>query len=338
VSTSNCRDPVWEAEARDWMLGRLGALGVPATGPVERVRARPWSVQLRVPTPTGPVWFKANISGSAYEAALVAAFAGWAPDAVLAPLAVDTGRGWLLSPHGGPTLREAQAGVPDLGRWEAMLGAYAELQLAVAARAGEMVALGVPDLRPAAMPGHLAALLEDAAVRADLGAQRHAAIAELVPEYASWCAELAGDGIPASIQHDDLHDGNVFLRLPHPPSPGNPQPQVHGGFRFFDWGDASVAHPFGSLLVALRVARYLFDVEPDAPELARLRDAYLEPWTAHRDRKSLLRSATLAARVAIVSRSLSWQRALRGAEMPVEEDVRTAVAEWLTELIELEAV
>jgi Phosphotransferase enzyme family len=318
---TNWLDPAWEAEAHGWIADQLTALSIAATGPVERVRARPWSVQLRVPTTGGPVWFKANISGAAYEAALVSACAGWAPDAVLAPLAVDAARGWLLSPDGGPTLREAQT--PDLARWEAMLAAYAELQRTVAGRANEMVGLGVPDLRPSAMPGQLAALLDDPGVRADLDAERHAAIAALAPEYANWCAELAADGVPASVQHDDLHDGNVFL--------------LGGRFRFFDWGDAGVAHPFGSLLVALRVAGYLFKVEPDAPELARLRDAYLEPWTAGQDRGKLLRSAALATRVAIVGRALSWQRALRGAGMPVEDDVRTAVAEWLTELVSPES-
>jgi Phosphotransferase enzyme family len=317
--SSNWLDPAWEAEAHGWIADQLTALGVPATGPVERVRARPWSVQLRVPTSTGPIWFKANISGAAYEAGLVAALAGWAPDAVLAPLAVDPSRGWMLSPDGGPTLRET---APDLVQWEAMLAAYAELQRTVAGRADEMVALGVPDLRPSVLPHQLAALLEDSAVGADLGVERLAAIAALAPDYGSWCADLAADGIPPTVQHDDLHDGNVFL--------------VDNRFRFFDWADAGVAHPFGSLLVSMRVAGYLFKVEPGAPELARLRDAYLEPWTADHDRASLLRSATLATRVAIVGRSLSWQRALLGAEMPVEDDFRAAVAEWLAELVSVE--
>jgi hypothetical protein len=321
MSRGNWLDPAWEAQARGWTLGRLGALGVPVTGAVERVRVRPWSVQLRVPTGHGPVWFKANIAGAAYEAALVAAFAGWAPEAVLAPLAVDAGRGWLLTPDGGPTLREASAGPPDLAAWEAMLAAYAELQRRVAARSAEIVALGVPDLRPALMPDRLAALLDDPAVRSDL-ADRHAGIGALTGQYAAWCAELAADGVAGTIQHDDLHDGNVF--------------ELDGRYRFFDWADASVAHPFGSLLVALRVAGYLFKVDRQAPQLARLRDAYLEPWTAEADRKSLLRSATLATRVAIVGRALSWQRALAGAETPVEDDDRTAVAEWLAELLTLE--
>lgn len=199
-----------------------------------------------------------------------------------------------------------------------MLGAYAELQRTVAGRAAQMVALGVPDLRPELMPGLLATLLDDPQVTTGLGAERHAALRELAPAYASWCAELTADGVPCSLQHDDLTDGNVF--------------PVDGGFRFFDWGDASVAHPFGSLLVALSAGAYRFDLAPGDPRLTRLRDAYLEPWTAGRDRGGLLRSAALAVRVAKVGRALSWQRALAGAELPVPADQASAVVDWLAEL------
>ena len=60
------------------------------------------------------------------------------------------------------------------------------------------------------MPELLAGLLDDPAVRADLGPDRAAAVTAVVPEFARWCEELAADGIGASLQHDDLHDGNVF--------------------------------------------------------------------------------------------------------------------------------
>jgi hypothetical protein len=122
------------------------------------------------------------------------------------------------------------------------------------------------------------------------------------------------------VQHDDLHDGNVFV--------------ADDGFRFFDWGDASVAHPFGSLLIALRVAAYQMKVALGGPEMARLRDAYLRAWAAEHDPENLLRSATLAVRVAKVGRALSWRRALCGAETPVAADDSTAVVEWLAELTE----
>lgn len=114
--SSNWLDPTWEAHAHRWIRERGAALGVPVTGPVEQFRVRPWSVVLRVPTSDGWTWFKANTPASRYEAALVDALSGWAPGSVLAPLAVDTDRGWILSPHGGPTLREAAAGAPDPAR------------------------------------------------------------------------------------------------------------------------------------------------------------------------------------------------------------------------------
>src|SRR5436309_3521221 len=46
----------------------------------------------------------------------------------------------------------------------------------------------------------------------------------LIPEFARACSELAAYGIPETLQHDDLHDGNVFVR--------------DGAYVFFDWGDS----------------------------------------------------------------------------------------------------
>jgi hypothetical protein len=67
--------------------------------------ARPWSVTHRVPTASGPVWFKANTMDCAYEAVLAEALARSRPDAVLEPLAVDAERGWMLTADAGTTLR-----------------------------------------------------------------------------------------------------------------------------------------------------------------------------------------------------------------------------------------
>ena len=302
-------DPDWQAAAHGWITERLEALGTPVTGRVQEVRARPWSVTHRVPTAAGYRWFKANTEDCAYEAALAEALGGWAPDAVLVPLAVDAARGWLLTADHGPTLREALGDADRLGPWVAMLQAYAVLQRTVAPRAATLIAQGVPDQRPAAMPAQLASLLADPA--ADPGARR--ARIEAMP-FTDWCAELAADGLPASVQHDDLHDDNVF-------------PDGPTGYRFFDWGDASVGHPFGTLLVTLRS----YD-GADTAARHRLRDAYLEVWSDLASPVELRRSAELACRVGPVSRALAWRRCLRNAAMPLDDGVRTAVADWLGEL------
>ncbi|GIG87086.1 phosphotransferase family protein [Plantactinospora endophytica] len=319
----------WRAESDAWITEALAARGVVATGPVQTVRVRAWSIVRRLETSAGRVWFKANVPTNGFEAAVVEALADRVPELVVPPLAVDRERGWLLGPDGGTILREVAADRPEPARWVELLRTYAGLQRAVAPHGDRLVGLGLPDLRPDRMPGALAGLLADPTVR--LAEPRRAALVALLPEYDRWCAELGADGLPASIQHDDLHDGNVFVGT--------------GGMRFFDWGDACLAHPFGTLLVALNVAADQLGSDPAGPELARLRDAYLEPWTDLCDRTGLLRSVRLALRVAKVGRAVSWQRALRGATLPqwqralggpalIAPEHTTAPAAWLDTLTE----
>jgi Phosphotransferase enzyme family len=269
-------------------------LPAPRGGEPEVARERPWSLVIKVPTGRGTYWFKENRAGTRYEAALIAALAAWAPGRVPTPVAVDAQRGWSLLPDGGPTLREA--GGAD---WEVFLGGYARLQRDLAQHAGDMLALGVPDLRPRALPGHLDSLTIPPSV------------AGYLPTLRALCEELAQSPVPASIQHDDLHDANIFT-----------------SGQIFDWGDASLAHPFGTLLVTLRVAARL------GQDVERLRDAYLEPWSDLAPRARLLREAQIAQQVAKVGRALSWQRALTGSPPEVVAEWEDPVSGWLEELLD----
>jgi Ser/Thr protein kinase RdoA (MazF antagonist) len=167
------------------------------------------------------------------------------------------------------------------------------------------------------MPGHVAELLRHREeLAAGLPADRHELITALQPEFARWCGELDAFAIPASIQHDDLHDANILVDGP--------------AYRFFDWGDACVGHPFGVLLIALRVARHQ---GLEKPVLATIRDAYLEPWTAEYAVADLRRAAALAIRIAIPGRSLSYQRALCTVPFGDRGEDSDAVGGWLNELL-----
>jgi hypothetical protein len=296
-----------------WAAGRLDELGFRTTGPAERVKAVAWSAVYAIPTGDGRVWFKANGGQTRYEPALAAALGGWAPDRVLVPLAVEPERGWQLLPDGGTPLREREANT-DPGTWGRFLAGYAELQQRVAPHADEMLALGVPDHRPGSMPHHLAALLDDPDLVLEDGTR--AALRRLQPGYAEACARLADAGPAATIQHDDLHSNNM---LPMP-----------DGDRFFDWGDASVAHPFTTLLVTMRSFAYTLDVKTDDPVVLRVRDAYLEPWGLGPEGPELVR---LASWTGIPGRALSWRRALVGAGPADLEAYGDAVTGWLTELL-----
>ncbi|MDX6347094.1 MAG: hypothetical protein QOF84_1884 [Streptomyces sp.] len=305
------RDVRWRREALAWAEEALAGAGLRAG---ERagwgVRLRPWSVVIRIPVADGTsaVWFKANPPGSAFEPGLARALARWVPGQVLTPLAVDTARAWSLLPDGGPLLAPAVADEgADPHYWEAPLRQYAELQRAVGPRVGELAGLGVPDLRPEG----LAERFDELVALMDVPEP----VRRMRPQLADWCAELAGSGIPATLDHSDLHEAQVFR--------GDGR-----RFVFFDWGDSSLAYPFSSLLVTARVTRRRFGA--DAPAvLARLRDAYLEPWTdGGHDLPALRRLAGLACRVGPVGRALAWGRVFPGTEVHHEQ-----VARWLGELL-----
>ncbi|WP_435206802.1 aminoglycoside phosphotransferase family protein [Micromonospora sp. bgisy143] len=319
--TSDWSSEAWQRQARSWIDEQLAGTGRRVTGPVES-RVRPWSLVWRVPTDDGPVWFKANNSGTTHEAVLLATLATLTPERVLTPIGVDRERGWSLLPDGGESLRDVLGRDPDLTHWERALPGYAALQLATAPYVDDLVALGVPDHRPEVLAGLLADLLDDAGslrvgAEGGLTVETYERLRAELPAYAQRCRRLADLGIEATVQHDDLHDGNVFA---------GPT-----GYRYFDWGDASVAHPFGTLLVTLRSIRYATALSADDAGLARLRDAYLEAWTDRYDRHVLVEATDLAMNLGAVSRSLSWRRALDTTD-PARAEYAEAVPGWLAEL------
>jgi hypothetical protein len=68
--------------------------------------------------------------------------------------------------------------------------------------------------------------------------------------------------------------------------------------------------------------------------VTRLRDAYLEPWSAGRSRDELLRSFELAWLLEGVSDALTEDRVARGAGVHVEPDDFRAVPNMLRRLAE----
>lgn len=317
-------DDTWRADALQWASDRLAERGMAVVGEPEQPHIRAWSTAFRLPVDGGAVWLKSVGPGSAQEPALIGALGEWAPDHVLVPLAVHRDRRLMLLPDGGPTLREA-GGATSAEAWEALLREFAELQVELTGRANEMVGLGAPDLRPRRLPELAAGLLaDDRWLMIDqpdgLAAEQRARLVAGLEEYRDLCGRLADGGVPASLQHDDLHDANVFV--------GN------GRQRFFDWGDASVAHPFLSLLVPLRVAARALDVPPGDTVLLRLRDAYLDVWSAYGTPAELRELADVALRVAPLPRAMTWRRILRGVHPADRAEWLDAVPGWAAEYLE----
>ncbi|WP_427920988.1 aminoglycoside phosphotransferase family protein [Streptomyces sp. cg40] len=310
----------WRNAALGWARRELAARGLCERGPLG-VRLRPWSVLVRIPVegPAGgpaTVWLKANPPAGAFEAPLTAELAHLVPEYVLTPLAVDADRGWSLLPHGGELFRQFLDRTPaDPHAWDEPLRQYATMQRALIPHTKDLEQLGVPSARTTALPevfDEVVQFIEATAEPEIDPAQLHA----LRPLLVDLCTELAELGIPDSLDHSDLHDGQLF----------HPEP---GRYTFFDWGDAAVSHPFRSFLVPAGRVRERYG--PEA--LPRLRDAYLEPWTGNGHTPTELRRAlALASRLGVLGRAAAWNRHFPGASAATRAAGATESARTLLQL------
>jgi hypothetical protein len=266
---------------------------VAITGPPS-VRERPWSTVLRLPTADGPVWLKVTTPAARAEVRLYRVLGGRAPEAVLVPLARDDERGRLLLPDGGPTLLD---GPPDrvAAGVTAALPVYAALQRAVAPARAEVLAAGIPDASPAALPARFEEAVAATGLDDDVPRRR-----ALVADWARELASAPGADL-VTVDHQDLHPGNVLA------------PSATDGPRFYDWGDAALAHPFASLLVSLGGLARTLGVGPDDAAVRAARDAYLDGFADLAGPDELVRTADVACRAAAVARALTWHRAVGAA-------------------------
>lgn len=296
------QDSQWLAAAEGWIDAECARAALTRTGPAWG-RSRPYSVVARVPTASETVWFKAHPPAARFEPALLVALADWHPDRFAAPIAVDLDRAWSLTRDGGPTLRERASpseGSPEHSdRWPTVLRGYARLQADLAPRAADLLSLGLADLRPGSVPGQFEKLIGSPRIEAVVGApdgitrSQYERLRGLEPQLRELCAELDDLGLPASLDHADVHPGNIFAAT------GSP----------FDWGDAAVAHPFSSLLVALRTAAEQAGLSPRSSAVSALTASYLGPWLeAGYGRAAVDRSLSLALRIAPLARALTWGR------------------------------
>lgn len=120
-----------------------------------------------------------------------------------------------------------------------------------------------------------------------LGGSETSALRAFTPRFSEQCEELVAAGIEPTVQHDDLHMNNVYVK--------------DGALRVLDWGDASVAHPFFSLFETVRFLVEMNGLPGGDPLFARLRDAYLEPWGS--DHRATF---DLALRVGGIAHSIAW--------------------------------
>lgn len=308
-------DPGWRAEAEEWITARLFDLRYELAGPIDYSHVRPWGTVARVLTDQGLLWFKANIVPLAFELRLIRRLAAQAVPDVLAH---EPARGWILMEDGGPLVSDLYGEDPPLAIWCDFLRKYAELQVAAAPAADELIAAGVPNRSLPRLLDPFQRVLEidrlvrpptgDALTNDELG--RVYALMSTLQESVDALESL---GLPDSVQHDDLHPWNVCFGS--------------GVYRFIDWGDACISQPMLSLEIPLR------SVGVDGA--AEAKDAYLGPWATLRPLEDLLAATEAAALLAQVTGVLKWE--LINSALSDEERVgyEEAIPRRLRHLLEL---
>ena len=316
----------WRAEAGEWIRGQAARNGIEIDGPIEQPHLYPWSTVLHVPSNHGTLFFKATAPETIFEAALTEALSRWLPGCTPDLLGIEAERGWILMRDGGKQLRAWIRPNKDPAPWGPVVGLFAELQLRLIDRVPELLSLGVPDMRAEGLTPKLANILLDGrTLRLNepqgLTSAELEEVHEALPRFSRACAELQRMGIPDTINHGDLTDGNVLVK--------------DGRTTFFDWGDACVGHPFVSLrnvFVSIEIALDLDDYS-FTPEMGLLLDIYLARWGDFAPREQLALAYKRSRWVASAVKALTWYSTVSVLQPPVldeyEHIVPTVMKEFL---------
>jgi len=319
-------NPEWQKQAHAWIRAQAEQNSIQLTGEIEQNHAYAWSTVMRVSSSAGTLFFKATAGATIYEIALTQKLAEWFPDCMPELIAADTTRGWMLMRDGGEQLRASIRPAQDIKPWGPVITNYAELQIGLAKHVSDILALGIPDHRPAALPALYTQLLTDGEIlmvgqEKGLTSEEFDQLQNMTPRLEQICADLSAFGIPDSLNHGDFHDGNVLLK--------------NGRVTFFDWGDASVTQPFVSLRtlfvsieIALKLDDYAF-----TPEMAQLLDRYLEAWQAYGSKEALLSAYRLSKPVSSIITALKWHQTISRLEGSLRAEYVGIVPEVLREFL-----
>lgn len=141
----------------------------------------------------------------------------------------------------------------------------------------------------------------------------YARLRDFTPQVGDMCAQLSSYRFPMMLHHDDFHPGNIMVK--------------GDDIIFFDWAESAITHPFFSMTIVMRYAKYVYEYDEEA--LNRLRDMYLQAWTQFAPLEQLRDAFELALRLGILCRALTWHRAVEQLEESEKWAYEGSMPYWL---------
>ena len=313
--------PEFRTELTEWVTA---AVGEPRT--FEPVRNRSWSTVWRADTASGTYFAKQNTPPQAFEARLLSLLGELAPAYVVPVVAADLHRDLLLTPDQGTVLGDTLADASEddlLPVIRRMLGEAAQLQREVAAHAERLADAGLEQLAPADVLPYVQQRLDEfsslpAGDPRSFETGRADQLEAALPAIAAAVDQVSALGLPLTLHHNDLHTFNVF--------------EIDGRMRFFDFGDALLSEPLGTLMVPLGGIAQHLELTADDPRIRGLADAALEVWSDVAPLSELRAALPAALRLARLSRCESWIRCFAGMNDAELGEWGDAAAYWLAEV------
>lgn len=287
------------------------------------VRSRPWSDIAEVRAAGRLWWLKINKADTRYETRLLALLGGLR-NPLLPEVIVQPDQPWSLIADAGQRLDHLGLSADQqVTVWSRALGPYAQLQRSVAV--ADLLSAGVPDFSPSQLcrwyDEFVAGLRSLPSDTPGVSPDQIARLAALRSQLVELSAVLA-DGVPPTLQHDDLHEGNLLT-----------DPAL-GQLKIIDWGDSVISHPFGTLRVTLGRLTRRIGTDLADPAIQRLVDSYLEPWRADGwSQKSLRVQVHAAYRMAVLTRLYANIRGVGSLAMAVAPDSRGDAMFWVQEMV-----
>ncbi len=305
----------WYERVESWIADVLDRSKYNLSGPIQQVKLTDLSIVLRIPVLNGALYFKAVIPAAKYEAALSQHVSRLHQEKSVEIVDINENEGWLLMREvGGVPLRQ----FPHKHIWQKAIEQYARLQIAETEHIEALISMGLPDRRLNILKSDIERHLSGMCATG-LDKDTTARIMALKPELLKMCEELEGV-IPYSIDHGDLHSANIHL--------------VEDGIVFFDWGDATITHPFFSTRVFWNSLDDLIASEDEWLGMVQaFRPDYLEPWTKYASIQELERLLQISDQLACVYRALSWYLYITPNRENVEDSFKKP-SQWLALLLE----
>ena len=312
----------WHATACEWIGSQLASLGFTIQCPIVQQRAWGLSSTMKVGTENGDVYFKATPPFMAHEGLAMQAVADRCPELLPSPIAIEPERGWLLlQDYGSEMLHEC----PDITRWEEALCLFSQAQVDQVERVHQWLSLNIPDRRLGRMVEMIDPLIASCSQMltgganglsdAELGDLRSLSMPlKLV------CARLADFGVPHTLVHGDL-GGNILIR--------------DGGYTFFDWTDVCISHPFFEM-ATISAAYFDESVLRDNPDADnRLRNAYLEPWTALMPMERLADTFEASRPLGALHQAMTYMWILTNISAAARPELEGGLLHWIRQLLQL---